>query len=82
MSCARHCGFTRRTASLPRRFERPASLAPQLIERSDVVTIGQDGFVLEIQVKPAAPRSDLVWGLGEFVDIGTPETLSRIGVVR
>lgn len=88
------------------------------LERSDVVTIGQDGFVLEIQVKPTEPRSDLVWGCaaatagalhglqrhdepghlfaelaserrvrgirfaGEFVDIGTPETLTRLGVVR
>jgi NDP-sugar pyrophosphorylase family protein len=80
-----------------------------------VVVIDEAGMVTAVQVKPASPASDVVWGCaaatmgalaglrnhaepgglfqrlagagsvravrfpGEFVDIGTPEVLNRLG---
>ena len=85
------------------------------LQRSDVVVADADGIVRSVQVKPARPSSDLIWGCaaarasaldalgehaepghlfdrlarrgsvravrfeGEFVDIGTPESLERLG---
>jgi NDP-sugar pyrophosphorylase family protein len=85
------------------------------LERSDVVVADAHGAVRAVQVKPAEPASDVIWGCavararaldglrehdepgalfdelarsgavravvldGEFVDVGTPEALERLG---
>lgn len=87
------------------------------LERSDVVVADDDGTVRAVQVKPAAPAADVIWGCaaarkaaldglhrhdepghlfnelagtgrvravrfeGEFVDVGTRETLDRLRIL-
>lgn len=45
---------------------------PTDLTRSDVVVLGDDGRVARIEVKPAVPPSDLIWGLAA----------TRVGVLR
>jgi NDP-sugar pyrophosphorylase family protein len=108
-------GFVRLLAALDERYEAVLGLfrTPELT-RSDVVVAEQHGLITEIQVKPAVPRSDLIWGCAaaragivqqfksvpepglvldriaragqvssvflsdSWIDIGTPEALSRV----
>ena len=62
-------------------------------ERSDVVELGPDGRVVAVSVKPAEPRSELVWGiaaarvaaLGALAGVAEPghlfDALARAGKV-
>ena len=44
------------------------------LERSDVVVFGEEGRIVGIDVKPAAPRSDWIWGCAA----ARAEALSRM----
>jgi NDP-sugar pyrophosphorylase family protein len=46
------------------------------LERSDVVTVDEGGIVRAVQVKPAEPASDLIWGCAA-VRAGALEGLAR-----
>ena len=90
--------------------------ASEELERSDVVVEDESGRVRAVQVKPARPAADVIWGCaaarvaalnglhrhdepghlfdelartgrvcavrfeGEFVDIGTPDAIERLGI--